>query len=180
MLLGGRAVHPLEDRVPDEDGQRSQDEGREQVQVDVVSGAVQVSVGESRGSSWQDGQHVRSPSFSSPANEPLRQVSASGTMLLSFLPLKMPFFLITPKILWVQCKSCLSMKSSGVCSLTPSVHTVLLSTHLLFYRVMCKPSDFCVRTTFPSGDLALLPEEKTYLSHASKLPYRGRCGRSTW
>lgn len=90
VLLGGRAVHPLEDRVPDEDRQRSQDEGREQVQVDVVSGAVQVSAGESKGSSWQDGQRVCSPSFSSPANEPLRQVSASGTMLLSFFLCKCP------------------------------------------------------------------------------------------
>lgn len=70
VLLGGRAVHPLEDGVPDEDGQGSQDEGRKQVQVDVVPGAVQVSVGQSRAPSWQDGRRVGSSSLSSQANEP--------------------------------------------------------------------------------------------------------------
>lgn len=103
VLLRGRAVHPLEDRVPDEDGQCSQDEGRKQVQVDVVPGTVQVSVGESKAPSWQDGQRVCSTSLSSQADGPLRHVSASGTV--SFLPLKMPFFLATPQIPWVQCVS---------------------------------------------------------------------------
>lgn len=56
VLLGSRAVHPLEDGVLDEDGQRSEDEGCKQVQVDVVPGAVQVSEGESRAPPWQDGQ----------------------------------------------------------------------------------------------------------------------------
>lgn len=48
VLLGGRAVHPLEGCILDEDGQCSEDEGCKQVQVDVVSGTVQVSAGESR------------------------------------------------------------------------------------------------------------------------------------
>lgn len=48
MLLGGCAVHPLEDRVLDEDGQCSEDEGCKEVQMDVVPGTVQVSAGESR------------------------------------------------------------------------------------------------------------------------------------
>lgn len=60
MLLGSRAVHPLEGRVLDEDGQCSEDEGREQVQVDVVPGAVQVSARESRAS----GKTARNPRLS--------------------------------------------------------------------------------------------------------------------
>lgn len=51
VLLGSRAIHPLEGRVLDEDGQCSEDEGRKQVQVDVVAGAVQVSARERTGPS---------------------------------------------------------------------------------------------------------------------------------
>lgn len=39
------AVHPVQQRVFDEDGERSQDEGAEQVHVDVVPHAVQLPVG---------------------------------------------------------------------------------------------------------------------------------------
>lgn len=45
VLLGSRAVHPLEGGVLDEDRQGSQDEGCKEVQVDVVPGAVQVPEG---------------------------------------------------------------------------------------------------------------------------------------
>lgn len=60
MLLGSRAVHPLEGRILDEDGQCSEDEGCKQVQVDVVPGAVQVSGREIR-ACWQA---ARSPRLS--------------------------------------------------------------------------------------------------------------------
>lgn len=95
MLLGSGAVHPLEGGILDEDGQGSEDEGRKQVQVDVVPGAVQVSEGESRALPWHDGQCWL------PASPHTRQarVSLSGTMFTtSFLreclsssqPLKSP------------------------------------------------------------------------------------------
>lgn len=83
MLLGRRAVHPLEGCVLDEDRQCSEDEGRKQVQVDVVPGAVQVSVGESRALAWQDGHQFCSTIPNSQANTHFRHVSGSGTVLLS-------------------------------------------------------------------------------------------------
>lgn len=98
MLLGGRAVHPLEGRVLHEDGQCSEDEGCKQVQVDVVPGAVQVSGRESRALPWQDG-----PQCCSTASV-LRLAPSQARVWLwdcapVSLPLSMPSFPITLKIL---------------------------------------------------------------------------------
>lgn len=78
MLLGGRAVHPLEDRVLDEDGQCSEDEGCKEVQMNVVPGTVQVSAGESRAFPGMMTDNY------APWALVLRHVSVPGTMLLSF------------------------------------------------------------------------------------------------
>ena len=66
-----------------------------------------------QGPPWHNGQQFCSTTPGSQAKAHLRHVSSSGTILLSFF-LWMPFFPITLKILWVQLKSCLAMKSSAV------------------------------------------------------------------
>lgn len=78
VLRGRGAVHPLEGRVLDEDGQRPEDEGREQVQVDVVAGAVQVSGRESRAS----GKTARSPRLSGKHPQGTLQLRGCAPVLL--------------------------------------------------------------------------------------------------
>lgn len=86
VLLGSRAIHPLEGSIFDEDRQCSEDEGCKQVQVDVVPGAVQVSKGENRACSWHDSQHWLSSQYQFSGQLTyihIRHVSTSGNMFLS-------------------------------------------------------------------------------------------------